>query len=200
MTEGYVVAHTAGGRTLNIEYDAARAVFVKIGVNGTEPTAYKAPFSMTVDDLSLSFEKRVVELKTLEWTIRLSSKMKPGMVSAGSTCAGGKCFLEAKMSPLVNVATLKVAPHGLIGQTYDGDGVGVIGKTDDYKTHDNAATTSAMGEGAIEGVAADYEMASKFATHFKYSRYGLTEAKPRDISKLAGEKKRLSGNADVGAA
>jgi hypothetical protein len=74
------------------------------------------------------------------------------------------------------------------------------GKTDDYKTHDNAATTSAMGEGAIEGVAADYEMASKFATHFKYSRYGLTEAKPRDISKLAGEKKRLSGNADVGAA
>jgi len=202
MTEGYVVAHTAGDRTLNIEYDAVRAAFVKIGVNGsgTEPTAYKAPFSMTVDDLSLSFEKGVVELKTLEWTIRLSSKMKPGMVSAGSTCAGGKCFLEAKMSPLVNVATLKVAPHGLIGQTYDGDGIGVIGKTDDYKTHDNAATTSAMGEGAIEGVAADYEMASKFATHFKYSRYGLTQAKPRDISKLVGEKKRLSGNADAGAA
>ena len=33
------MAYTAGGRTLNIEYDAVRAVFVKIGVNGTEPTA-----------------------------------------------------------------------------------------------------------------------------------------------------------------
>ena len=52
-----------------------RAAFVKIGVNGTEPTAYKAPCSMTVDDLSLSFEKGVVEVKTLEWTIRLSRQL-----------------------------------------------------------------------------------------------------------------------------
>ena len=60
------------------------------------------------------------------------------------------------MSPRVDVAKLKVAPHGLIGQTYDGDGLGVIGKTDDYKTRDNVVTTSAMGEGAIEGDASDY--------------------------------------------
>jgi len=45
-----------------------------------------------------------------------------------------------------------------------------------------------MGEGAIEGVAADYEMASKFATAFKFARFGLEEAKPRDASKLSGEK------------
>jgi len=194
MIEGYVAVRTAVGRMISIEYDAARAVLVKIGVNGTEPTAYKAPFSMTLDDVSVSLEKRAATIKTSEWTIGLSSKMKPGMVGA-TTCADGKCFLEVKMSPLVDVATLKVAPHGLIGQTYDGDGVGVIGKTDDYKTRDNTVTTSAMGEGAIEGVAADYEMASKFATAFKFARFGLEEAKPRDASKLSGEKVVATGAA-----
>ena len=29
-------------------------------------------------------------------------------------------------------ADLKVAPHGLIGQTFDGDGVAVDGAIDDY--------------------------------------------------------------------
>ena len=142
ITEGYVAVRTAVGRMISIEYDAARAVLIKISVNGTEPTAYKAPFSMTLDDVSVSLEKRAATIKTSEWTIGLSSKMKPGMVGA-TTCADGKCFLEVKMSPLVDVATLKVAPHGLIGQTYDGDGVGVIGKTDDYKTRDNAVTARA---------------------------------------------------------
>jgi len=143
MTEGYVAARTAAGRMVSIEYDAARAVLVKIGVNGTEPTAYKAPFSMTLDDVSVALEKRVVTIKTPDWIIGLSSKMNQGMVGAGTTCADGMCFLEAKMSPLVDVATLQVAPHGLIGQTYDGDGVGVIGKTDDYKTRDNTVTARA---------------------------------------------------------
>ena len=57
-----------------------------------------------------------------------------------------------------------------------------------------------MGEGAIEGDAADYVMASKFATDFKFSRFGLTEAKPRDVSKLTGKKMARSGDATAGAA
>ena len=55
-------------------------------------------------------------------------------------------------------------------------------------TRGNETSTEAMGEGAIEGVAADYEMASKFATGFKYSRFGKTAAAPRDATKLAGKK------------
>ena len=48
--------------------------------------------------------------------------------------------------------------------------------------------TKAMGEGAIEGVAADYEIDSSdpFSTAFKFSRFGLTQAAPRDVSKLSG--------------
>ena len=131
---------------------------------------------------------------TPEWSVALRSTFKLGIVG-GSTCAQGKCFVDVKVSQR---AESKVAPHGLIGQTFDGDGMGVIGNTDNYNS--NEVTTSAMGEGAIEGDAADYVMASKFATEFKFSRFGLTEAKPRDVSKLTGKKMARSGDATAGAA
>ena len=54
---------------------------------------------------------------------------------------------------------------------------------------------AALLEGAIEGVAADYAMADRFATDFKYSRFGKTAAKPRDVSKLTGKKQLAVGAA-----
>ena len=62
----------------------------------------------------------------------------------------------------------------------------VIGATDQYKGIE--FTTSAMGEGAIEGTSKDYEMADKFSTDFKFSRWGLEMAKPRNVSTLTGVK------------
>ena len=200
MTAGFAAIKTNADRLLHIGYDATRAVFIKVAVNGTEPTAYKAPFSMTIDDVSVALADRVATIATPEWSLALSSKFKAGIVAAGNTCASGKCFLEVKVSPRTDVTKLKVAPHGLIGQTYDGDGVGVIGKMDDYKTRDDVVTTSAMGEGAIEGGASDYEMASKYATDFKFSRFGLTEAKPRDATKLSGQKVKKVGDAKATSA
>ena len=46
------------------------------------------------------------------------------------------------------------------------------------------------GEGAIEGDASDYEVADKYATAFKYSRFGKTSAAPRDATSLTGLKVR----------
>ena len=45
-----------------------------------------------------------------------------------------------------------------------------------------------MGEGSIEGIAADYEIGGTdpFATTFKYSRYSATYALPRNASALTG--------------
>ena len=49
--------------------------------------------------------------------------------------------------------------------------------------------TRAMGEGAIEGEAADYEVAGGFDTNFKFSRWNRTDAvPPRNVSKLTGRK------------
>ena len=52
----------------------------------------------------------------------------------------------------------------------------------------------AVGEGAIEGSAKDYEILAtdKFSAAFKYSRWNLVEAPPRNISQLTGFKHRAT--------
>ena len=42
------------------------------------------------------------------------------------------------------------------------------------KTEGAVFTTYSMAEGAIEGSASDYEVASPYEVHFKYSRFGKT--------------------------
>ena len=55
-------------------------------------------------------------------------------------------------------------------QTFDGDGVAIDGAIDDYSG--KVVVTKAMGEGAIEGVAADYKLPAgdPFSTKFKCDR------------------------------
>jgi hypothetical protein len=88
----------------------------------------------------------------------------------------------------------KVAPHGLIGQTFDMDNVAVDGARDNYD--EKVVTTHAMGEGAIEGVAEDYEISpsNPYSPTFKYSRWHLIEAAPRDITKLKGHKRTIDAD------
>merc|ERR1711975_194274 len=76
-----------------------------------------------------------------------------------------------------------------MGQAYDGDTVEVTGAKDDYSVPDEVIVTKAMGEGAIEGTAEDYEIdpTNPFDTNFKFSRFGLTHALPRNISSLTGK-------------
>jgi len=98
----------------------------------------------------------------------------------------GKMLLNIHIEPLYDPEKDTVAPHGLIGQSYDGDGQAVNGATDDYGSRE--VTTQAMAEGALEGTASDYQMAQKFAVDFRFSRFDSLAAKPRDVSKLTGSK------------
>ena len=92
-----------------------------------------------------------------------------------------------------------VAPHGLIGQSFDGDNVGVDGAQDDYRNGGAEMSTSAQAEGAIEGTGADYKVASDFATQFRYSRFDADRAAPRDLSSLKGRRIPLAAGAGAGA-
>ena len=42
-------------------------------------------------------------------------------------------------------------------------------------------TTSALAEGAIEGSAVDYEMKAPYDVDFKFSRFRMQSAQPRDV-------------------
>ena len=81
--------------------------------------------------------------------------------------------LDLGMRPKVPDRALAVAPHGIVGQSFDGDALPRKGRVDVYPPLDRPGsfTTSAMAEGAIEGVAADYEVPLPFATAFAYERF-----------------------------
>ena len=85
-------------------------------------------------------------------------------------------------------------PHGIIGQSWDGDGNAVNGALDDYKTSHAAVpvvTTHAMAEGAIEGAASQYALDSAFATSFAFTRFGNAKDDAcayRRVASLTGEK------------
>ena len=84
-------------------------------------------------------------------------------------------------------------------QSFDGTGIGLVGKMDDYDDYN--VKTSAMAEGVIEGTAADY-IVKPTSPEFKYSRFDAktpNECKPRDSKLLSGRKIRVPGNSVVGA-
>jgi len=89
---------------------------------------------------------------------------------------GPKHRLDLSLRPLLPEVRLAEWPHGLIGQSFEGDARPRQGKQDDYSTP--VVWTSAQAEGAIEGVADDYRVASPFATAFRFSRFDpLAEGK-----------------------
>ena len=57
----------------------------------------------------------------------------------------------------------------------------------------NEITTEAQAEGAIEGSGEDYRVGDIFDTDFKYRRFGVASAAPRNASALTGLKRTLAG-------
>lgn len=102
---------------------------------------------------------------------------------------GPEWRFDFTMRPLTPEEYWSCYPHGIIGQSFDGTGIGLLGKMDDYD--DNNVKTSAMADGVIEGQAADYIVKpSDFVKH-KYSRFFKNKratCEPRNASNLAAVK------------
>jgi len=145
----------------------------------------------------LGSHSNLLSVSTGRWQVEAASKPFPNAAKNP-----GKAMLNVQLNALYDADRDLVAPHGLIGQSYDGDEFGVDGAQDDYKGKAEV-TTKAMAEGAIEGRAVDYRMGSKFATEFRFSRFDAVKAAPRDTNKLSGLRRKYTkqaGGAAVGAA
>eukprot|EP00967_Tisochrysis_lutea_P075710 scaffold102096_cov31-Tisochrysis_lutea.AAC.1 len=108
---------------------------------------------------------------TEEWDVRILARPVYDQIQ------GPTHRLDLALKPLVAERDLSAWPHGIIGQSFDGDNLPINGKQDDYSG--SLVHTTAMAEGAIEGVATDYQVAHPFETHFKYSRFDSTMASSR---------------------
>jgi hypothetical protein len=116
----------------------------------------------------------VLEVSDGSWRMVCKAHLYPY-----STTNMEKKRLDLSFSQLKQDAVAKVAPHGLVGQTFDGDKIAVIGAEDDYKG--TVVVTKAMGEGAIEGSASDYVVQTPFSIDFAYSRFYAESAAPRCV-------------------
>ena len=119
------------------------------------------------DDMRLSVDLSTLTMVTRQWRFKLSGRPIYGRIS------GPLNRLDIALEPLVAEEKFAAKPHGLVGQSYDGSKVPRYGRVDQYPPLEVPAdfTTAAMAEGAIEGVAADYQVADKYATQFKFSRF-----------------------------
>lgn len=144
--------------------------------------------------VSMHGHGRTVVVTDGRWKFSVSSKEFP---NAGAN--PGKFLLHVSVDTLYDADHDVVAPHGLIGQSYDGDLVGLDGAQDDYKNSGEEMTTTAQAEGAIEGVGADYKISHGFTTDFKYSRFDAESAAPRDLSTLKGKRVPLVSGGSAGA-
>jgi len=126
------------------------------------------------------------------WTILATAK--PITRAVGDNA--GNFQLDFQLNPKENPLKLQ-APHGLLGQSWDGDDIAVSGRTDNLTQMKQMGakvgeffevTTRAQAEGAIEGVGDDYLVLSPFSSKFKFSRFENTGAQPRNITLLSGFK------------
>jgi len=193
----WVIRTNLTGKVLTVEYNATTSTQpsanVKVsGVATSVSVTHGKPLKLEnvrvelrerklTGATKLAFHGVALVVNTGLWEMTVWSKAYPN-----AKANPGKALLNIHIEALYDADTDPVAPHGLIGQSYDGDALPVNGELDDYQGKE--VTTKAMAEGAIEGTASEYELHHKFATRFKYSRFDATSAKHRDPTELAGAK------------
>lgn len=178
MFETYTTVRTASGRVLNLRTKASA-----VGSTTVTMLEHGAPVSVidgvkehVIDDVTIRVREGKATIATPTWLI-VSTVVQTSKAH----------FINLNFKQVTLDA--RVLPHGIIGQSYDGDGIAVDGAKDVYNSMSGGeTTTAAQAEGAIEGVYTDYAMASPFATDFKFSRYNANTAPVRDVRKLSGMK------------
>jgi hypothetical protein len=198
------------GRTVQISYEPGESLLTGCTVSVLEQGQ---PSSITVlthegttwwgfheDNITASLDTKPPKLRiaTSDWNM----VVRPMSIRG----AGKKKRIDLVITPLHgDPSTAAVAPHGLLGQAWDGDDIAVHGKTDgplfaeamtrmSLKGEVEKVKTAANAEGAIEGVESDYIVSDPFSTKFKFNRFGLAFAAPRNVSQLTGLKKKATAH------
>jgi hypothetical protein len=130
-------------------------------------------------DLTIQMKDHTLVVTSRGWEVKATRKPVYGWRR------GPSWRIDFAIVPVTRVPQSKWAcyPHGLVGQSFDGDKLKADGKKDDYNKTGSITTTS-MAEGAIEGNATDYAVHGAFDTTFPYSRYHKTRCPPRSLRGL----------------
>lgn len=208
ITETYITARTAAGDLLHIAFKASSPDVAELRVGDREMAVHISTFAVNEaatdqyeqDNIKVELRKTHMNEATLvvadgAWLTSCTARLYPYATDNKLKTRLDMSFKT--VSPRADMGP--VAPHGIIGQTFDHDKVAVDGAQDDYSG--KLVVTKAMGEGAIEGAAADYAISGQdpYSVDFKFSRFDSIAAPVRDISKLAGVKRVATASAAASA-
>jgi len=194
----YFRALTSASKTLKVEYRAAEPSHALLSVEGGDSVGMSKQTEVEVDVAKPDSVQYTVDDVTVHLVRKHSREAAITVANGQFEVKVASVFLgwaiqnhfakrlDVSIMPRGPGLDLKVAPHGLIGQTFDGDGIAIDGMLDDYSTP--VVYTKAMGEGAIEGSEADYEIrrSDPFSPLFKYARFDASTAAARDATALTG--------------
>ena len=173
--EAYTTVRTSSGRLLHLHtkagpFSSANVAFLENNVPVSQLDEHN---ERVVDNIKITTKDGVATIETPEW-----------VVLCKIICTDKSHFLNLSFKSLTNAAA-----HGIIGQSYNHDGLAVDGAKDVYNSVPGGeTTTTAQAEGAIEGHHSDYLMESPFATAYRYSLFNNKGAAVRDIRKLANKR------------
>ena len=186
LVDAYILARTKGNRLATISYTASKlnehnyasdAAMAHCPTLTSVQPATLGPFHRAqCDDVNATMAYSSLTVETGDWTIKISPQPVHDRIS------GPLRRIDVSLQLNVPEGAMPVAPHGILGQAYDADGLAVSGNQDVYPKTGEEFTTSAMAEGALEGTADDYLMDSPFAFQFPYARFGSARAYPREHS------------------
>lgn len=153
----------------------------------------------TLEDISVRLPHiNALEVNTSQWAIKVTAHAINYGVLKERYLNDKPDQLDVNIVPLEDPLKKGVAPHGIIGQTADGDDMAVDGAKDDLRELSKHAMKGSGGlyevfpraqaEGAIEGAIDDYKVGSVLSTEFKFSRFGSLSAPVRNIATLSGKK------------
>jgi hypothetical protein len=175
ITEAHLAMRTMAGNFFNLSYipgelneaDKAPIERVVVASCGNRTSDFGSSRDSYCDNLYATMDASTLTVRTLEWEIKVTGR------PIWDRLSGAHHRIDLALKPLVAEEKLSAKPHGLVGQSFDGSDIARQGRLDQYPLLNipGEFTTSAMAEGAIEGVAADYEVASKYATSFKFGRF-----------------------------
>ena len=155
---------------------------------GSRKIDYKPFSSAYCDDITLDFKYQRLGVSTQEWTLNTVPRPIYNPLTTLNYRIDIVCALRVPENRLL------ASPHGLIGQSFDGDGLPRFGMIDDYpydKPDVAYFSTSAMAEGAIQGKPSDY-VVEKTQLNYKYSRFNSTQRHVSSSNGLASASSELS--------
>ena len=169
FTEAHVVARVGGGDSGREWANVSLWGLPQLGGAVLNGTCGATPFALTsrgymdCHDLAIRTTDFSAFLLFRNWSVTI------GRYKVHRPISGPAHRLDVSFSGSAAAAE-RALPHGIIGQSFASK-LPLNGKQDKYPSDGSRFTTSAMGEGALEGTAAMYEVPSSFATDFAFSRF-----------------------------